>query len=817
METVPNFTPRAQEAIEVAKQAAQENSSSVLDVFHLAYGVLSLKSRNILRILEKTQIDPEALDVYILSLIELNKNFVQEGSQKFAFSHHAKQVLTVAAACAEKMGHGYVGLEHLFLSLSQYADSPVNTFALEMGLDPRLIAAAMKRQFSDTEMETVGGVHEVPADESFDPPAPPKNAPLEYLSRFAVNFNELAINKKLDTIVGRKEEIKEVSEILCQKKKNNPILLGDPGVGKTAVVEGLAQLITSGEAAEFLLPKIIYGLDLGMLIAGTKYRGQFEDRLKKIIKEVSASEETILFIDEIHTLIGAGSAEGTMDAANMLKPALARGEIVCIGATTHEEHKKTIAKDGALDRRFQSVKIEAPSKTETLQILKGIRPNYEKFHGVQYSDAALELCVHLSDKYIGGKHFPDKAIDLLDQSGAKAKIQHFKRPQEAKDMEHEIESLMIREDEDPSNKQIKEQQEDLFSQYQALLVNWAQEKEKKGAQVSERYILESAAQRAKIPLDSLCSNSTQKFLNLNSRLNKIIIGQDQAIDKIYNCLLRGHTPLKEKGLPFGAFLCLGSSGVGKTYLAKTLAREVFGGENKLIQLDMSEYSEKISATRMVGASPGYVGYEEGGQLTEKVRKNPYSVVLFDEIEKADVAVCQMLLQILEEGKLTDNFGRETSFANCIIILTGNVGASVIKDTKNMGFMDVAHDKKADVLKEAKGFFKPEFLNRLDEVIVFETFTDEDLKKIVKIEANKLKLRLKEVNINLKITPKVFAILTEKAIKCNDGARPVKRLIQEHIQNPMAPLLIAEEKDIEVLAKNSIISVTAKKIKKEIHS
>jgi ATP-dependent Clp protease ATP-binding subunit ClpC len=817
METVPNFTPRAQEAIEIAKQAAQENSSSVLDVFHLAYGVLSLKSRNILRILEKTQIDPDGLDVYILSLIELNKNFAQQGSEKFVFSHHAKQVLTVAAACAEKMGHGYVGLEHLFLSLSQYADSPINTFAVEIGVDPRLIAAAMKRQFSDTEMETVGGVPEVFADESFDPPVAPQNAPLEYLSRFAVNFNELAINKKLDTIVGREEEIKEVSEILCQKKKNNPILLGDPGVGKTAVVEGLAQLITSGEAAEFLLPKIIYGLDLGMLIAGTKYRGQFEDRLKKIIKEVSASEETILFVDEIHTLIGAGSAEGTMDAANMLKPALARGEIVCIGATTYEEHKKTIAKDGALDRRFQPVKIEAPSKTETLQILKGIRPHYEEFHGVQYSDEALELCVHLSDKYIGDKHFPDKAIDLLDQSGAKAKIQHFKRPQEAKDMEHKIESLMMEEDEDPSNKQIKEKQEDLFSQYQALLVNWAQKKDKKGAKVSERYILESAAQRAKIPLDSLCSNSTQKFLNLNKRLNKIIIGQTDAIDKIYNCLLRGHTPLKEKGRPFGAFMCLGASGVGKTYLAKTLAREVFGGENKLIQLDMSEYSDKISATRMVGASPGYVGYEEGGQLTEKVRKNPYSVVLFDEIEKADVAVCQMLLQILEEGKLTDNFGRETSFANCVIILTGNVGAPALKDTKNMGFLDVMHDKKGEVLKEAKGFFKPEFLNRLDEVIVFETFTDEDLKKIVKIEVNKLKLRLKDVGVNLKITAKIFSLLTEKAIKRNDGARPVKRLIQEHLENPMAPLLIEGENNIEVLAKNSTITVVAKKIKKETHS
>ena len=475
METVPNFTPRAQEAIEIAKETARESSSSVIDINHICYGVLALKADAILKILSKSHLDADALEIYILALIETNKNFPQQGQDKFAFSHDAKQGLSIAVACAEKMGHGYVGLEHLFLALSQYNDSPINAFSIEMGTDPKLIAATMKRHFSDLEEQSVESPY-APLQEELPESLPEPDARVEYLAKFAVNFNELVVNKKLDKVIGRAAEIRETCEILCQKKKNNPILIGDPGVGKTAVVEGLAHQIVTGDAPEHLLNKVIYGLDLGMLIAGTKYRGQFEERLKKIIKEVSAVDHVVLFIDEIHTLVGAGSAEGTMDAANMLKPALARGELVCIGATTHEEHKKTIAKDGALDRRFQAVKIEQPSKEEALEILKGIKSHYEDFHAVKYTDRSLELCVSLSDKYMGGKSFPDKAIDLLDQAGAKTKIENYQRPQEARDIEAEIEALMLAEDRNPKDNSIKEKQKDLFDAYQIILEKWAEKK-----------------------------------------------------------------------------------------------------------------------------------------------------------------------------------------------------------------------------------------------------------------------------------------------------------------------------------------------------
>ena len=576
------------------------------------------------------------------------------------------------------------------------------------------------------------------------------------------------------------------------KKKNNPILLGDPGVGKTAIAEGLAHQIVSGEAPEFLLDKVVYGLDLGLLVAGTKYRGQFEERLKNIIKEVSENKKIILFVDEIHTLVGAGSAEGTMDAANMLKPALARGDIVCIGATTFEEHKKTISKDGALERRFQVVKIEEPSKEDTYNILRGVRKYYEDFHGVLYTNEALRLCVNLSDKYIGSQRFPDKALDILDQAGAKAKIDFFQRPDEAKKIEKQIEELMLKEDDEPDNEEFKKQQDDLFIKYKDILVKWSEGRNNKELFVNLKYIYDAISQKAKIPLDSINRGTAEKFLNLDKKLREVVIGQEQAVDKIYRCLLRGHTALKDKHKPFGAFMCLGTSGVGKTYLAKTLARLVFGGENKLIQLNMSEYSEKISASRMVGASPGYVGYEEGGQLTEQVRKTPYSVILFDEIEKADPTVHQMLLQILEEGKLTDNFGKETSFANTIIMMTGNVGASVISsDKKSMGFMNSETDNDSEILKELSVQFRPELLNRIDETIIFNTLEEDSLKKIVLIYINELKQRLAIANVAFSISNKAVDLLVNLACEKKDGARPIRRLIQDQIENDMAPLLAKE--------------------------
>ena len=804
MKELPNFTPKVIEAIKIAKEAAEENETYVIDINYLCYGVLAVKTDEIFNVLVRSKIDIEAIESYVLTLIDLNKNFPRQNSEKFTFSMDANRGIEIAYAIANKYDHDYLGLEHLFLAFSQYSNSPINGYCLEMEIDPHTILAAMKKDFLDLNEPLT--LTSEPKINNIDENIEQNVNKLEYLSRFAINFNELVIQKKIDNVIGRDAEVKQICEILCQKKKNNPILIGDPGVGKTAIIEGLASQIVKGLAPEHLLSKQIYGLDLAMLIAGTKYRGQFEERLKKIIKEASSSEYVILFIDEIHTLVGAGSGEGTMDAANMLKPALARGELTCIGATTHEEHKKTIGKDGALDRRFQSIKVGQPSKEESLEILKGIKSNYENFHGVSYTDYFLELCVHFADKYITDKSFPDKAIDLLDKSGAKAKIQNFQRPDKAKDLEAQLEDLMIQEENNPHDKLIKEKQDKLFKAYQNVLQEWMNQKTSSETLVDELYLYEAVSEKAKIPIESLYNTSLKRFSALNKRLNKIVIGQQEAVDKIYNCLLRGHTPLKKKNKPFGTFLCLGTSGVGKTFLAKTLAKEFFGSENKLIQLDMSEYSDKVSTNRMVGASPGYIGYEEGGQLTEKVRKNPYSVVLFDEIEKADPAVFDILLQILEEGKLTDNFGREASFSNSIIILTGNIGANSIKAPKNMGFLESETDTTSMVIKEVSKFFKPELINRLDDILVFNNFNKDQIKNILKIELDNLKNNLLDSGIKLKITTKALSILTDQAIKEKDGARPIKRLIEDNIEKQLAPLLLSADKNFEISVKNNNIAV-----------
>ena len=809
METVPNFTPRAQEALKIAAEAAQENNTHVVSINHLVYGILSVDATVVLETFSNVGLDLESTQTHILNLIDADKDFISEEDKNLVYSQETKNALSIAQGISEKLDHGYIGVEHILLALSQYGDSPLKEYLIERGVDPNLFASSMRRRFVDDDVEE-SSVETATTEQTTLDTLPEPEHKLENLSKFSVNFNELAQAKKIDPVIGREEEIKEVCEILCKRKKSNPILLGDPGVGKTAVVEGLALNILRGEAPDFLLNKVIYGLDMGLLIAGTKYRGQFEERLKKVIQEASTNEKVVLFIDEIHTLVGAGSAEGTMDAANMLKPALARGEIACIGATTFEEHKKTIAKDGALDRRFQSVKVEEPSKENCSLILKSACKYYEKFHGVAYSEEIIDACVHLADKYIGDKRFPDKALDLLDHAGAKSKISHFKRPQEAKDIELELEMLMLKEDSEGKNKEITQRQDKLFKRYEKLLVEWAEKKSETTSYVSLQNLFEALSQRAKIPLESIFVGASKKFKGLDSKLKNTLIGQDSSVDKIYKCLLRGHTPLKDAKKPFGAFLCLGSSGVGKTFLAKTVAKEFFGSENRLIQLDMSEYSEKISTSRMVGSSPGYVGYEEGGQLTEQVKKNPYSVILFDEIEKADSSVHQMLLQIMEEGSLTDSFGKSISFANCIILLTGNVGAHLISQPKSMGFLNTKEDQSIEVAKEAAKFFKPEFLNRIDDILVFNTLGKDELSEIVKIEIKNLKNKLSHANISIDLTSKVYSSLADLAIEQNDGARPIKKIIQNKIENPLAPMLTDGIEKFSIAVKNSQIVITEKK-------
>ena len=634
---------------------------------------------------------------------------------------------------------------------------------------------------------------------------------LQALEVFGINYNKMAESGSLDDIVGKENEIQNITEILCRRKKNNPILIGEPGVGKSALIEGLAQQIVSQDVSDHLLGHTIYGLDLASMIAGTKYRGQFEQRLKKVVDEASQNPRVILFIDEIHTLVGAGSAEGTMDAANILKPALARGQLRCIGATTFKEYKKHIQKDGALDRRFQSVIVEEPTPSETLNILKGIKKKYEKFHQITYSPQSLKLAVELSHRYITDRYMPDKAIDLIDQAGSKVKIKNFKRPLRSREIEKEIESLMAKEEkcDDFIKKQsLLEEQEVLFEEYKDVLNEWSKESKNKKIRVTEEDILEAISTRTNIPLDKIQREKSSTSLSLERRLKSFVVGQDVAVKSISNAILRNKAGLRNPLRPIGSFLFLGPSGVGKTHTAQILAKEVFGSRGNLIQIDMSEFSEKHTSSKLIGAAPGYVGYDESGQLTEKIKKKPYSVVLFDEIEKAHEDISNLLLQVLDEGRLTDNFGIPCDFKNSIVILTSNVGFSVAQANASLGFKasDSSADSSNKILEKARSIFKPEILNRLDETLVFNSFENDDLRKIVNLELKELNKRLKKKKIKLKYDEGLVDFLAAEALSINEGARPIAKLVSDHLENPIAYHIMKHPSKLNlkaILVKNAV--------------
>lgn len=791
MKQKPNFTPRAQQAISQAKKVAEKYNSPIITLEHLFYGMLKLSAGIVHEILYLLGVDQEL----IKGEIERNLASVDVGDQRMelVYDEHFHLVLKVSATVSEKLGHEYVGLEHMLLALLKYKPSPAGLYFNSLGLELEDIIEEVKNYLHFTKL----GPSDVIRNKQL---APPPQKTREHstvnLDKFAANYNVLAMQGKFDLIVGKESEISSVCEILCRRTKNNPILLGDPGVGKTAIVEGLAQKIVSSEAPDFLINKIIYSLDLGSLIAGTKYRGQFEDRLKKVIDETKKNQNIILFIDEIHTLIGAGAAEGSMDAANMLKPLLARGEIKCIGATTQEEYKKSILKDGALDRRFQAVKAIEPTPEETRDILMVIRNRYEDFHGISYDDGIINLIIELSSKYMQNRHFPDKAIDIMDQAGSKVKIKKIQRPESAKAIERTLEELALQEADEGTSfnrDKIKCEQEDLLIQYDEILSKWAKKTLRKKIPVTPSDIYEVISSRTGVPVQELSKSESKRLLNLKSNLKKFIVGQDEALEEISNAILRSRSGLQGENKPIGSFLLLGQSGTGKTYTSKIISKAMFGGADQIIQLDMSEYSDKVSSNKMIGSSPGYVGYEEGGILTEKIRKNPYSVVLFDEIEKAHPDVLNMLLQILEEGSLADNFGRKVSFSNSIIILTGNVGSS-IADKKNMGFVNQASPKEGmlNLKKELKKTFKPEFLNRLDQVILFKEFDKASMNRIVRLEIEKIQNKIKSKRISVRGTPAFVALITEKALEEKSGARPVHRLLQKNIENKLSELILNEE-------------------------
>ncbi|MDD5097351.1 MAG: ATP-dependent Clp protease ATP-binding subunit, partial [Candidatus Omnitrophica bacterium] len=625
----------------------------------------------------------------------------------------------------------------------------------------------------------------------------------------------LARENKLDPVIDRTQEIERVIQVLSRRTKNNPVLLGEAGVGKTAIVEGLAQLIIAGNIPEVLRGKRLVVLDLALMVAGTKYRGQFEERIKAIMEEIKRSQDVIIFIDELHTLVGAGAAEGAIDASNIMKPSLSRGEMQCIGATTLDEYRKYIEKDAALERRFQTIMVEPPTVEQTIKILKGLRDRYEAHHRVTFSDAALEAAAKLSDRYISGRFMPDKAIDLIDEAGSRARLNVLIVPADIKKLELDVESLrkekesFIKSQDFEKAASLRDQERIARQSLEQLNKEWSQAKDKMRPEVTEEDIAKIVAQWTGIPTFRLEEKESEKLLKIEEDLHKRVVGQNEAIEAIAHAVRRSRAGIKDPKRPIGSFVFLGPTGVGKTLLARALAEFMFGDEDALLQLDMSEYMEKFNVSRLIGAPPGYVGYEEGGQLTERVRRRPYAVILLDEIEKAHPDVFNLLLQVFEEGRLTDSFGRKVDFKNTIIIMTSNVGAELIRKTGSLGFKAqkeelTYQDMKEKLLEAVKHSFKPEFLNRIDDIIVFRQLVREDLMHIIDIEISYLVSRLKDQQISLEVNKEAKELLVEKGFDPVFGARPLKRTIQRFLEDPLAGEIISKK-----YKEGSLIKVTRK--------
>ena len=781
-----NFTPRAQKIVKDAKLEAFNLNNARADLQHLFLAFLNTDSSLINDIFQEIGIDQQELKDIICESLEKGKVKLNS-CDKITYSSKIKDSLTNARRLAIKLKHSYVSCEHLFYSFLKLPNSPAAEFFSAMNSSVNMESILNRfEQFFDIEDQD--------QEESTESGANSKHERVTALASFAINCNLVAAEKGYDPMIGREKEVEELAEILCRRNKNNPMLLGEPGVGKTALVEALAQKIVEREAPEFLLNKQIFSLDLGSLIAGTKYRGQFEERLKKIIEELLLNEDFIIFIDEIHTLIGAGGAEGTMDAANMLKPLLARGQIRCIGATTITEYRKTIAKDGGLDRRFEKLNVTEPTKEHAIKILEGLKDKYQDFHNIAYEDHHCELAVDLSSRYIIDKYLPDKALDVLDQAGAKSKTRNFKRPKIAKNLE----KLM---DKCSSDDELKK----VSKKYEKVMINWASKIASNPPKVTDDDIYKIICQKTKIPLSELKQDEAKIFLNLEKNLNNLVIGQSEAVNKITSSILRSKSGVRDGNKPIGSFLLLGTTGIGKTFTAKVLAKSVFGGEDKMIRVDMSEFSEKSSVSRLIGASPGYIGFEDGGYLTEEIRKNPYSVVLFDEVEKAHPEAYQILLQIMDEGELKDANGKVANFKNSIILLTGNIGHKSFNTQKTMGFSggeaEPTHsESRISVINEAKKFFKPEFINRLDEIIIFKPLSKHNNRQIARLELEKLSNRLKEKNVYIKYTPKVLDFLVEKGTSIRNGARFLKRAIQKNIEDKISLIILSRKNDNEQILK-----------------
>jgi ATP-dependent Clp protease ATP-binding subunit ClpC len=789
------FTDRARKVMQLANQEAQRFNHEYIGTEHILLGLVKEGSGVAANVLKNLDIDLRKIRLEVEKIVQSGPDMVTMG--KLPQTPRAKKVIEYSIEEARNLNHNYVGTEHLLLGLLREQEGVAAQVLMNLGL-----------KLEDVREEVLNLLgHNMDSGESAgggggggERTASKSKSKTPALDSFGRDLTELARQGKLDPVIGRQNEIERVIQVLSRRTKNNPVLLGEAGVGKTAIVEGLAQLVVDSNVPELLRDRRIVVLDLAMMVAGTKYRGQFEERIKAVMNEVRRAKNTILFIDELHTLVGAGGAEGAIDASNVLKPALARGEIQCIGATTLDEYRKYIEKDGALERRFQQIIVNPPSKDETVEILRGLRDRYEAHHRVQIKDEALGAAVELSDRYISGRCLPDKAIDVIDESGARVRLKAMTRPPDLKELDTEIERLnqekeaAVAEQDFEKAAHLRDQADKLKKKKEGITREWREKSKEIDGVVDEEVIAEVVSKMTGVPLKRLEDNETARLLKMEDELHKQVVSQHEAICAIAKAVRKSRAGLKDPKRPIGSFIFAGPTGVGKTLLAKRLAHFMFGDENALVQIDMSEYMEKHNVSRLIGAPPGYIGYEEGGQLTEKIRRRPYSVVLMDEIEKAHPDVWNMLLQIMEEGRLTDNVGRTIDFKNTILIMTTNIGAEQITGKTGFGFgkkdEQSTYEKMKETLKQVmEGTFRPEFLNRVDDIIVFRSLSKPDMRNIIDIELAKVVKRLKEKNLALILTEEAKDLVIDKGYSPEFGARPLRRAIEHLLEDPLSEELL----------------------------
>jgi ATP-dependent Clp protease ATP-binding subunit ClpC len=802
------FTDRARKVMQLANQEAQRFNHEYIGTEHILLGLIKEGSGVAANVLKNLDVDLRKIRLEVEKLVQSGPDMVTMG--KLPQTPRAKKVIEYSMEEARNLGHNYVGTEHILLGLLREQEGVAAQVLMNLGLKLEEVREEVLNLLGHgvegpegSERPGMGGAGAGAGGGGGGESQSRTKSKTPALDSFGRDLTELARQSKLDPVIGREKEIERTMQILGRRTKNNPVLLGEAGVGKTAIVEGFAQRVVQGEVPELLADRRIVVLDLAMMVAGTKYRGQFEERIKAVMNEVRRAKNIILFIDELHTLVGAGGAEGAIDASNVLKPALSRGEIQCIGATTLDEYRKYIEKDAALDRRFQVVMVEPSTKDEAVEILKGLRDRYEQHHHVQITDDAVEAAVELSSRYITGRCLPDKAIDVIDEAGARVHLKSMTRPPDLKEIDEQVEELNKQKEEAVANQDfekaaaLRDQADKLKKKKQTVTNEWKEKARETDGVVDEDVIAEVVSKITGVPLTRLSTEDSMRLMKMEEELHKRVVSQDEAIKSISKAVRRSRSGLKDPKRPSGSFVFAGPTGVGKTLLAKALAEFMFGDEDALMQIDMSEYMEKHNVSRLIGAPPGYVGYEEGGQLTERIRRRPYSVILLDEIEKAHPDVFNMLLQIMEEGRLTDSFGRHVDFRNAVLIMTTNAGAEAIKNESAFGFQKPDDDANYDSMKERvheqiEKVFKPEFLGRLDDVIVFRHLTQEDLANVVEMELSKIRKRLEEQSLKLVLSDEAKKFLVKKGSNLDFGARPLRRALESFIEDPLSEELLKGE-------------------------